>query len=594
MSGYKKGEKMKNLRGFWLVIMGLVLLTACQGQSNQRLWLKAPDWSRAQMVGGMGIPDPAPFVVDDAGNIYFLFLDGELESLQARIAALNNSGEMLWQHTFNDVWKLPDDPELVWDGEILQGFWMNSGALISIRFDKEGNVHQDPTVISGDIRVDSFSAAGGDSGGLAVWFAADPRESGLYLADLSNSQEPLLVDDEGVFPSLRFDKSGTLHAVWAHAPSGETQVAFLYAAYEDGRFSPGPGLIVRELSIPLTADMLGPTLGLDAENIYIYWIEIFRTGLDAGSTETRYVSFPRSAPDQVSEPQITYIPREHDVSYELFAGESVHVGDRHSLASPPSPSVAVLQDISTNMVQEDELAVGFKASIDYYWRRSANQVGLIYIQDGRPTSYQLLSFTQQPSTDPTIVSDADGNLFASWLESGDVSRFDVYLASTSDELKAAFNPLTVNDVTDLTASTLFGLLTGILLAPVAAVLFLVLPMLVIGLTSIFRRGDQTIRSPGTIISFILAIAIFQVAKFAALPGMTDYVPFSAWLPLPEFLKAPLQIIVPVVIMIGAIFSAWHFTYRQKTDSPLYFMILYVAVDTLFTMSVYGVLFYGAF
>jgi len=282
------------------------------------------------------------------------------------------------------------------------------------------------------------------------------------------------------------------------------------------------------------------------------------------------------------------------LNYDPFPGESVHVGDRYLLEDQPFSSVSVLQDISTNIVQEGELAVAFRAAVDYYWRRSSNQIGLVYLQDGAPTSYQLLSFTQQPSTDPTVGSDVDGNLYVSWLERGNIYRFDVYLASTSDSLKSAFNPVTANDVTQLSAATIFGLLTGVLLAPIAAVLFLILPVLVVGLTAIFRRGEQTFKSPGTIISFVLAIVVFQVAKVAALPGMVDYVPFSAWLPLPNILKVPLQIIVPLVIMIGAIFSAWHFTYRRKTDSPLYFMILYVAVDTLFTMAIYGVLFYGAF
>lgn len=585
---------MKNLRGFWLVIMGLFLLSACQGQSTHRLWLKAPDWSRAQAVGGMGIPDPAPFAIDNDGNIYFLFVDGDFEALQTRFTAQNSHGEALWEHTFDEVWKRPNDPQLVWDGDVLHGFWINSGALLTARLDKNGDVLQEPVIISGDIRVDSFSVASSGNGDLAVWFAADRREPGLYLADPYQSQEPLLIDEEGVFPSLRFDKNGKLHAVWAHASNSSPQVAFLYAAYDDGRFSPESGSIVREMSIPFTAEMVGPTLGIDAENVYIYWVEIFRTGLEAGFTESRFITFSQSAPDQISEPQTTFIPSGHDLSYEPFAGESVHAGDRYSLASQPSSGLSVLQDISPNEIQEDELAVGFRAGIDYFWRRSANQIGLVYLQDGRPTSYQLLSFTQQPSTDPTVVSDANDNLYVSWLESGDVSRFDVYLASTSPDLKAAYNPLTFNDITELTAATVFGLLTGVLLAPVVAVLFLVLPMIIVGLTSILRRGEQTLRSPGTIISFTLAIIVYQVGKFAAFPGMSDYVPFSAWLPIPSLLKVPLQIIVPLAIMIGAIFSAWHFTYRRKTESPLYFMILFVAVDTLFTMAIYGVLFYGAF
>ena len=69
------------------------------------------------------------------------------------------------------------------------------------------------------------------------------------------------------------------------------------------------------------------------------------------------------------------------------------------------------------------------------------------MQNGLPTSYQLLSFTQQASSDPTIISDADGQLYITWLESGDVSRFDVFYAATTPDLQQAFNPVTVDDVT---------------------------------------------------------------------------------------------------------------------------------------------------
>jgi hypothetical protein len=556
--------------------------------------LKTPDWSRAQAVGGMGIPDPAPFVRDEAGNIYFLFINGELEALQAQVVALDKQAEPLWEQTFSEVLKLPDDPQMVWDGEILHAFWISSGALVTTQIDPEGNILQEPVVISGDIRVDSYSAVGNSDGSLAVWFAADRRESGLYLADIKLVEEPLLIDEDGVLPMLRFDKAGSLHALWAHYPRDIPQTEFLYASYANGSYTSGRDSVVYETTIPLTADMVGPTLGLDTDDVYIYWLEIFRTGLEAGFTQTRFISFPHSAPEQITSPQEITIPAEHDLDYEPFPAESIQAGSRYSLASRPSPSLSVLQDISSNQVQEDELVVAFRASINYYWRRTASQIGLVYLQDGLPTSYQLLSFTQQPSTDPTIMTDTDGHLYATWLESGDVSRFDVYFASTADNIQDAFNPVTANDVIDLTAETTFGLLTGVLLAPVAAVLWLVLPMILLALTAIFRRGEQTFGSPGTVVTFVLAIIAFQVAKVASLPAITDYVPFSAWLPLPDVVKAPLQILVPLLIMIAAILVAWHFTYRGKNQSPLYFMILYVAIDTLFTMSIYGVLFYGAF
>ncbi|MFZ0548120.1 MAG: hypothetical protein WAM60_21925 [Candidatus Promineifilaceae bacterium] len=585
---------MKNKRGLLFLIAGLLILTACRGETAERLWLKAPDWSRAQVVGGMAIPDPAPVVVDQAGNSYFLFINGELKAYEAQVVALNSSAERVWEHTFDQVLKRPNDPQLVWDGAALHAFWINENALVTTQLDSSGNILQEPTVISGDIPVNSYYVASSGTGDVAVWFAKDRRVPGLYQADVNLIEEPLLVDEQGVSPMLRFDEAGTLHALWAHYPRDNPRTDFLYAAYPDGRYTPDSESLIYQTTIPQTAEMFGPTLGLDRDTVYVYWVEIFRTGLEAGFTQTRLLTFPRGAPQRITAPQETFIPSEHDLTYEPFSAGSLQAGSRFLLAARPSPSTNILEDIYTNPVPKDELVIAFRAGVDYFWRGSANQIGLVYLQDGAPTSYQLLSFTQQASSDPTIISDSDGRLYVTWLEPGEVSRFDVYFAATAGGIQDAFNPVTGRDVTDLLAATTFGLLTGILLTPIAAVLWLILPMAVILLTSIFRRGEQTLQSLGTIVSLILAVAIFQVSKFASLPGMTDYVPFSAWLPLPEVVKFPLQIVVPIAILIGATFTAWHFTYRRSTASLLFFMIIYVATDTLLTMAVYGVLFYGAF
>lgn len=580
-------------RGF-LLLVGLLFLTACQGESTERLWLKSPGWSRAQVVGGMGIPDPAPVVIDGDGNSYFLFINGELEALQAQVAARDKQGSLLWEYTFSDTLKLPDDPQLVWDGATIHAFWMSNGVLVTAEMDRDGNVLQEPAVISGNIRVDSYNAVGDDDGHLAVWFASDRRVPGVYVADVNLEAPPLLVDEAGVLPSLRFDGTGTLHAIWAHYPRGDSRTEFFYGAYPDGSYLSDNEIAVYQTTVPQTASMIGPTLGLDANQIYIYWGQIIRTGLEAGTTTTRYIAFPYGAPDQLSAPQEIVIPGEHDLAYDPFPAGSLDVGERYSLESRPSPSLTVLQDINTNPVFEDESAVTFRAAVNYYWRRSASQIGMVYMKDGLPTSYQLLSFTQQTSSDPTVISDNDGRLYITWLESGDVSRFNVLFASTSPAIRETFNPVTMDDVTQLSAATIFGLLTGILLAPVAAMIWLVVPVITIPLTSIFRRGEQTLRSPGTMVTIIVAVIVFQIVKIASLPAMTDYVPFSAWLPLPNIVKAPLQIVVPLVIMIGSLYASWNFTYRRNSNSPLFFMLLYIAVDTLFTMSIYGVLFYGAF
>lgn len=326
---------MKNKWGLLLLIAGSLGLAACQGASAERLWLKAPGWSRAQAVGGMGIPDPAPVVVDEDGNIYFLFIDGEPEAFQARIVALNGQAEPRWEHTFSEILRLPDDPQLVWDGQLLHAFWISGGALLTTQLDRNGAVLSEPAVISGDIDVDSYRASGNRNGGLAVWFAADRRERGLYLADVNLVEEPLLIDEEGVLPDVSFDRNGTLHALWAHYPRDNPQTAFLYARYPDGRYTPDAQSIIYETSIPQTADMIGPTLGLDTSHVYVYWVEVFRTGLEAGFTQTRFLSFPHQAPQQITAPQEIFIPAEHDLTYEPFSGGTIQAGARYSLAPQP-------------------------------------------------------------------------------------------------------------------------------------------------------------------------------------------------------------------------------------------------------------------
>jgi hypothetical protein len=582
-----------NWRFLLLLTAGLLLLAACSGPGTKRLWLKAPGWSRAEVVGGMGIPDPAPMVIDEQGHIYFLFINGESEALQAQVLAFDSQGERLWNYTFNDILKLPDDPRLTWDGRLLHAFWISNGKLFTAALETNGQVFQEPVDISAEIRVDSYSVAGSPQDELVVWFATDRTESDLYWADLSLENQPTLLDEEGVLPSIGYDAQGTLHALWAHYPRGASRTRFLYATYSEGQYQPNNGSVIYETRIPETAVMIGPTIGLDTGTVYLHWIRLFRTGLEAGSTETRVLSFPFSDPAGISEPRSFSIPPEHDLVYEDFPAEDFKAGPRYPLA-PEQFGLTVLQDINPNPVQEEELVIAFRAPIEYFYRRSASQIGLVYLQDGAPTSYQLLSFTQAASADPLIISDSEGHLYVSWLESGDISRYDVYFAGTSPGMHEAFNSITADDITQLTAATVFGLLTGILLAPIAAVLWLVLPALVIGITSFIRRGEQTLRSPGTIITLTLAVISFQVAKLASLPAIRDYVPFSAWLPLPTLLKVPLQILVPLAIMITGLIVAWHFTYRQKSDSPLYFIMLFVGVDTLLTMAVYGVLFYGAF
>jgi hypothetical protein len=52
--------------------------------------------------------------------------------------------------------------------------------------------------------------------------------------------------------------------------------------------------------------------------------------------------------------------------------------------------------------------------------------------------------------------------------------------------------------------------------------------------------------------------------------------------------------VPLLITGLALAVAWRYTYGRDRPSPFFFLLSYMALDSVLTMAVYGVTFYGAF
>ena len=185
-------------------------------------------------------------------------------------------------------------------------------------------------------------------------------------------------------------------------------------------------------------------------------------------------------------------------------------------------------------------------------------------------------------------------MYITWLESGADSGYDVYFSSTAPDIREALGRLTWGDAGQLGPEILFGLLGGVVLVPLALA-WIVVPMVVLGVTSVIRRKDERITNLGVIISLALAIAAYWVSKLLLMSTIRDYVPFSAWLPfIPPALNLPLQVGVPLLITGLALGVAWRYTYGSERPSPFFFLLIYAAIDAALTMAVYGVTFYGAF
>jgi hypothetical protein len=288
------------------------------------------------------------------------------------------------------------------------------------------------------------------------------------------------------------------------------------------------------------------------------------------------------------------IPYTYRLEYQAPPQAGLKAGPRVFLGSEPYGANAYITELAVDPALAPELAVAFHTQLEYLRRKEKGQVSALFFRNGAPLAYQQISFTPANSGFPAILSDEAGQLYITWLESGAPSGYDVYFASTAPDIRGALSGITWDDFGRLGAETLFGLLGGAVLLPLAMV-WIPAPMVVLGLTSVLRRQDDSLTNFGVIVSLTLALVTFWVSKLVFMPGITEYVPFSVWVPfLPPALNLPLRLGVPILIAGLALVTAWRHTYGRDRPATFFFLLIYAVVDSVLTMAVYGTIFYGAY
>jgi hypothetical protein len=170
----------------------------------------------------------------------------------------------------------------------------------------------------------------------------------------------------------------------------------------------------------------------------------------------------------------------------------------------------------------------------------------------------------------------------------------VYFATTAPDFREQLDVVTGVDISQLFAETFFGLASGVILVPLGLV-WIMVGAVVIGLSSWLRKENEPLLSLGTLISLGFALTAYWAAKLFILPGIVEYVPFSAWIPLiPEWMRLPLRIGVPALITLVAASVTFRYTYGGEERSLLFLILIYGAIDALLTLAIYGVLFFEAF
>lgn len=170
---------------------------------------------------------------------------------------------------------------------------------------------------------------------------------------------------------------------------------------------------------------------------------------------------------------------------------------------------------------------------------------------------------------------------------------DIYFASTSPIIRTELNRITSLDVIDLVLTGGMESLVGILFFPWIGIGWLLPGLVLVGIHKLIKDSDSISRSLLARLLLGIAILVYQGTKLLVLPSITFYVPFSAWIEIPGSWRMPLQIGVPLAILTLAFLAAW-LVRRRHTDSAVMLYLVFVAVDALFTLAIYGVGFLGVY
>ncbi|MBK9052201.1 MAG: hypothetical protein IPL78_15215 [Chloroflexi bacterium] len=447
-----------------------------------------------------------------------------------------------------------------------------------------------------ELSVDAYTVAYDQSGAAHIWFAGPRRSPGLYALTLEGeTPAAAMVDARGISPVIITDANNTLHAVWAYYPSGSGTLTLLYASYPDGVYQPDQEAVVLEANVSSTSILRGPELGLDDEQIYLFWTIEIRTGPQAGAIDTRYVTFPPSDLAAISPTTPLRAPISAELAYEERDEVGFVTGARVQHLEQGYALSGAVNDIVTNKAIGSELPIAIhNANVQFESRQTNGQVALLFLEDGQPTSYQLLSYSTGSPHAPFLTSNQAGELYLTWLEAATPSGFTVYFASTAPEMVDALGQLSGEDVVEMGGTTIFGMLSGMVLSPLVVSVWLLAPMLIVGLAFFFQGGFREDElTTGGLISISLGVITYWIVKLISLPNLFVYVPFSAWVPIiPPWLEIVLRYALPVLITLVGIVAAWWFTIRRHVSSPLYFMLIFGLVDGVLTLALYGIYFFN--
>lgn len=568
-----------------------VFSTACQA-TPQRESKPSADWSRSVALGKF-VNGSIGIAVDGAGEIIHMSWPADIgEGVYLRYVQLDSQANPLVSKNLEFPGFLRAPRLITAYGGNLHLFWASrlpgekAWALWHVMIDMNGDITSSTTQVSqSDTNVGYYLVASDHEGGAMVcWESSTSGEIYLQHLDHNGSPtiEPLIITSKGEYPSLWLEMNDNVHLAWQEAGS------LVYARSTLQSLSPDETTVIGDIPEGTGKSLDGPYLGVAGEWVYVFWSVLNQSGLEAGTGYTVYTAFPADAPAKYEAERILLSPAEEQ-PFTAYEG-SLNL----TQLAPPVEEAWASTDfvLSPNVMQGnqlDEMAVAM--AMNQTMRMDQHlQIAVAVFQEGKFIGYTVGTKTENISDNPVLFVDNDRHLHLAWREGA--AGNSVFYATTQPEAAAALERLTMGDIFNAIFQGGIEGLVGITFLPIIGFGWLLPGMVLIVIVKLFRDQDNLTEWKYWI-PLIIAILLFYLVKLATLPTISSYVPFSAWLDIPQRFSTPLQILVPILIFSIAALVA-NYIRRSKSQSAAVFYITFVLIDAMLTLAIYGVNLLGVY
>ena len=576
---------------FALLAVSLVVTMAGCGPTVEKGKKPSEDWSRSinlgDTIGSIGLVLDSS---DQSTNMVWPS-DGE-EGIYLQYLKLNENAEIIGQQELDFPGSLRYPRLILGENGVMHLLWSSrtsaseGWALWYTQLSSAGSPLMEPVRLSGaDANVVNYSLASDrHAGALIAWEQGARGEMFLLRIDPAGEiiSGPHPFPSPGSSPTMRVDLADHIHLAWL------VDNTFYYSQLPLAEPIPLAGTSVADVAIGSGNSLVGPELGLSEGWVYLIWSILNQTGLEAGTAKTEYISFPTGAAQRMHGKPVYITPYE-DQPYGGYDG-SYNLGRISPPAGAPWDSSGyILHPNANDVIPTEDLIVALAAQQLMRLDQHLQIVAAVF-RAGDFVGYSYGSKTEGISDDPAIYSDDAGDIYLAWREG--YSGRNVYFAATAAPVMATLDRLGSGDYIGAVLQGSIEGFVSIALTPIVGFGWMLPGLIILGIWKLVRE-NESLTDWASWIPLIIAIILYEFAKFITLPAIFSYVPFSAWMAIPLWMEPILKYGMPVLIFVIAVAVAvW--VQKRVRPSTLLFYIAFTLTDALLTLAIYGVNFLGVF